>query len=376
MSTFLADMVKKGYTEDEVFGVLFESQRGRRRQRLQAIVVEEVVAHNLKKMNELLTHQELVIWRRENGFDRVAEGEESRFYGHRSLPPTPQEYYASLWCEVNAFFFFFFFFHLTYRRWTSSLPSCLWSQRIFPSLPGSSLRIFYRDASSALLQLVNQWLNLKDAISMPAWTPWQRTTELVDGLKGKLPDLELAKIKRYVEPRCREEAVAQMTVTPVDTVQHCSPISQTSVPPSGVCFNLENEGRMDPELEKLKSSSAGTGLNTPGQLCPPNKGIRETGRTTASGTLTAGASSSKKRNISTSTGTVASISSTAATPGYRRLKTFSEENKQFDPGGQREKAPPWDAAVTLPFFFGGELGSSVLLSVCASRSVLSVCLFS
>ena len=56
-------------------------------------------------------------------------------------------------------FFFFFFFHLTYSRWTSSLPSCLWSQRIFPSLPGSRLTIFYRDASSALLQLVNQWLN-------------------------------------------------------------------------------------------------------------------------------------------------------------------------------------------------------------------------
>ena len=38
--------------------------------------------------------------------------------------------------------FFFFFFHLTYSRWTSSLPSCLWSQRIFPSLPGSRLTFF------------------------------------------------------------------------------------------------------------------------------------------------------------------------------------------------------------------------------------------
>ena len=54
---------------------------------------------------------------------------------------------------------FFFFFNLTYSRWTSSLPSCLWWQRIFPSLPGSRLTISYRDASSALLQLVNQWLN-------------------------------------------------------------------------------------------------------------------------------------------------------------------------------------------------------------------------
>ena len=59
----------------------------------------------------------------------------------------------------TTFFYFFIFFNLTYSRWTSSLPSCLWSQRIFPSLPGSRLASFYRDASSALLQLVNQWLN-------------------------------------------------------------------------------------------------------------------------------------------------------------------------------------------------------------------------
>ena len=37
---------------------------------------------------------------------------------------------------------FLFFFNLTYSRWTSSLPSCLWSQRIFPSLPGSRLTTF------------------------------------------------------------------------------------------------------------------------------------------------------------------------------------------------------------------------------------------
>ena len=37
---------------------------------------------------------------------------------------------------------FFFFFNLTYSLWTSSLPCCLWSQRIFPSLPGSRLTFF------------------------------------------------------------------------------------------------------------------------------------------------------------------------------------------------------------------------------------------
>ena len=56
--------------------------------------------------------------------------------------------------------FFSFFFHLTYSRWTSSLPSCLWSQRIFPSLPGSRLTFVYRNASSALLQLVKPMVEL------------------------------------------------------------------------------------------------------------------------------------------------------------------------------------------------------------------------
>ena len=61
--------------------------------------------------------------------------------------------------DWQPYFFSFFFFDLTYSRWASSLPSCLRSQRIFPSLPGSRLAILNRDASSALLQLVNQWLN-------------------------------------------------------------------------------------------------------------------------------------------------------------------------------------------------------------------------
>ena len=37
---------------------------------------------------------------------------------------------------------FFILSHLTYSRWTSSLPSCLWSQRIFSSLPRSRLTFF------------------------------------------------------------------------------------------------------------------------------------------------------------------------------------------------------------------------------------------
>ena len=57
--------------------------------------------------------------------------------------------------------------------------------------------------------------------------PWQKTIDFVDGLKRKLPDEELAVIKRYVEKRGREATQA----------------------------------------------------HTPGQQCPPNEGIWETGRT-------------------------------------------------------------------------------------------------
>ena len=138
---------------------------------------------------------------------------------------------------------------------------------------------------------------------------------------------------------------------------------------------------MGPELEKLESSSAVTDLETPGQQCPPNEGVWETGRITANGFLTTGVGSRKKGNSSSSTEratrtvTVAGISPIATTPSQRRHNTSSEENKQFDPGGQGEKAR-LGTRLYSTFFFWGELVSSVLLSVCASCSVLSVCLFS
>ena len=195
--------------------------------------------------------------------------------------------------------------------------------------------------------------------------PRHKVSKLINAIEqGKLSDEEYATLKRLVEKRDRE--AAQMTITPVDTVQNCSPISQTPEPPSVVYFNLENnEGEMDPELEELKLSPAGTGLETPGQQCPPYEGMWEQGRIIANGILTAGVDSSKKGNISssmerrvdtraseksTSTATVSGISSTAATPENRRLKTFSEENKEFDPGRRKEKAPPWKAAVALLHF--------------------------
>ena len=160
MATFLTDLIKKGYTQDEIFAVTFESEREKKRRRMQAIVTETLNAHRLEKMKELLVYEKLATWRRMNGFDRVVEGEENWFHAHRSLPPTPEQHTASLRFELK---------------------------------------------------------KLKYAISMPAedtvTRPWRETTDFVDGLKGTLPDEELTVIKRYVEKWSREEAQTQVIVT-------------------------------------------------------------------------------------------------------------------------------------------------------------------
>ena len=216
--------MEKGYAEKETFAVLSESERDRKRRRMQAIVTETVDAHRLRKIRDLLAFKKLTTWGRMNGFDRV-DGEGNWFHGPRSLPPMPQQYTASLRSELQ---------------------------------------------------------ELKNAISMPAGTtetrPWQKMMDFVDGLKGKPPDEELTVIKRYVEKRSREAAQAQVTVTPVATVQYCSLSPQTPEPSPDVCVKLEkNEGRIDPERGELEPPSAGTGLETPGQQYPPNGGTWETG---------------------------------------------------------------------------------------------------
>ena len=160
------------------------------------------------------------------------EGEEKWLNAHRSLPPTPDQQYAA------------------------------------------SLRLDLK--------------KLKDAISMPAESstvtrPRQKTMDVVEGRRSDsldelLANFEFARVKEYVEKRSREAAQAQVTVTQVDTEQHSGPCSPDLEPSSDVCVNLENnEGRTDPERDELESPSAGTGLETPGQQCPPNEGTWETG---------------------------------------------------------------------------------------------------
>ena len=201
-------MMEKGYSQEEIFAVLFESEKDKKRRQMLAIVTKTVDAHRLQNMRDLLTFEKLATWRRMNGFDRVMDGEDNWFHAH-FLPPTPQEFSANLRSDLQ---------------------------------------------------------ELKNAISMPAETrPWQKTMDFVNALEqGKVSDEEFTVLKRLVEKRGRE--VAQVTVTPVDTVQHCSPCPLDPEPSPDVCVKLENNGgRMDPERGELKSSSAGTGLETPGQ---------------------------------------------------------------------------------------------------------------
>ena len=328
-------MMEKGYTQEEVFAVLFESEKEKTRRQMLAIVTKTVDAHRLQNMRDLLTFEKLATFRRMNGFDQVMDGEDNWFHAH-FLPPTPQELCASLRFELQ---------------------------------------------------------KLKDAISMPR----QKVSNLINKIEeGKVGDEEFARLKRLVEKRGRE--AAQVTVTPVDTVQYCSLSPQTPEPSSSVCVQLENnEGNMDSMRGELESPSAGTGLETPGQQCPSNEGTWDQGRTTADGFLAAGVGSNQGQSISSptecvdtqastkSTTTFADISSptehvgtlagTAATPAKRRHKTISEENKQFDPGGKGEKAPPWNAAVTLLSFSEESWEAPCLCFVFSVVCALSVLCF-
>ena len=176
-------------------------------------------------------------------------------------------------------------------------------------------------------------------------------------------------IKRYVERRSREAAQAQVTVTPVSTVQYCSPSPQTLEPSPDVCVKLKNnEGRMDPEQGELEPPSAGTGLETPGGQCPPNEGTWEKGRTITDGYLLVGMGSTTTADI------------TFLQQGHKPKdeEKGSEENKQFEPGGKGEKVPLWNAAVIYLSFSGKSVGPwearcscFVFLSLCSfpARSV-------
>ena len=224
-------------SDEEPTTMLDEAREASKHSRKLGKIMGIVAAHRLQQMIDLLALEKLATWRRMNGFDRVVDDEDNWFHGPRLLPPTPEKFADELWCEVNA---------------------------------------------------------LKNAILMPS----QKVGDLINAIEqGKVSDEEFAILKRLVENRGRE--VAQVTVTPVDTVQYCSPSPQSPEPSPDVCVKLENnEVRMDPERGELKPPSAGTGFETPGQQCSPNEGTWEKGRTIADGYLFVGMGSNQGGDIS------------------------------------------------------------------------------
>ena len=142
--TFSTGVVEiKKCSDEELKTMLDEAREASKHSRKLGRIMGIAAAHRLQQMKDLLTLEKQATWRRMNGFDRVADGEDNWFHGPRSLPPTPEEFAADLLSKVN---------------------------------------------------------ELKNPISMPAKTrPWQQTIKFIDGLKGKFPDEEFAVIKRYVE---------------------------------------------------------------------------------------------------------------------------------------------------------------------------------
>ena len=281
--------------------------------------------------------EKLATWRRTYGYDRLTEGVESWILGTRPL--TPEEFTASLWEELNA---------------------------------------------------------LKDAISMSGRTrPWKKAKEVFDELeqgKTSLTDAKFAMFKRFVERRSHDAAHA--TVASIDTALLCTTRSPSPKISIGTRICMEsNEGKMDPEPDQLDSPSAGTGLETPGQQCPPNG---ETGPTTADGCLLVdmGLNSGGNAFFPAEIAVGARPDSKSTTPpaGSNTIslkasrkpedeEKGSEENKQFDPGGKGEKPPPWNAAVMVLLSFpGGTLGMGsplfllrVFVCVCLSICFVSYC---
>ena len=234
--TFPTGGVKMEYSEEEIFAILNESEQARKHRQKLAKVTETVAAYRLREIQYFQARVQLATWTRTHGYDRDDS------WMHGALRLSPEEFTASLWSNLQ---------------------------------------------------------ELKDAISMSGKArSWQKTIEFFDGLKGDLSDEELAAIKRYVARRSRE--AAQVTVAPVSTAQHCIPRSLNPEIPSDVHVNMEekDEGRMNPELTEFESSSAGTGLETPGQQCPPIEGIWEIGRTIADGYFLVGMGSNQGGDIS------------------------------------------------------------------------------
>ena len=295
------------YSDEELKAMLAKSREASKHPRKLGRVMEIVADHRLQQLKHFPAREQLATWRRAHGYDRIT-GDDKQ-WASRPLPLTPEQVTQSLWSELKAL------------RDAISMPK------------GDG---FSQRTKSFIKEIGQGTVNSTDAIG-------QSTANLTDA--------EFVMLKRLVEKRDRDAAHA--TAAPADTAQYRSPNSPNHEIPSYVCVCIggKEAGMVDPEQDQLDPPSAGTGLETPGQQCPPNG---ETGRTTADGCLLVGVGSNSggkrffpseiavgTRSNSKTTNTSAASNIIILQQGRQpRDKTSSEENKQFDLGGKGEKPLP------------------------------------
>ena len=183
--------------------------------------------------------------------------------------------------------------------------------------------------------------------------PWQKTIDFVDGLKRKLPDEELAVIKRYVEKRSREASQVQMT-------------AKCNCRVGGTQIIISWYGSQDARTTgSPERGDMGSRTNHRQRFLDRGRGFKPRGRIPPTTECVDTQTREKSTRITADT--------TFLQQGY---KTFSEQNKRFDPRWEKREGPALEGGCSSTFFFWGKREGSLLVfclcPLCARFSKLLI----
>ena len=89
----------KKCSEEEISAVLAESREAQKHLRKFGRVMKTVAAHRLKELKHLQAVEKVANWRKTHSFDRIVDDDNQ--WASRPLPPTPEQFTASLWSDLN-----------------------------------------------------------------------------------------------------------------------------------------------------------------------------------------------------------------------------------------------------------------------------------